>query len=148
MHWVLMIYVGNCGFIIKFFMFLWKKWVLTHNWPAPNVNGFIAQLVEHHTGNREVMGSNPVEVLNFFQASLRYCINCAHCNNHFFIFRKCIVRANTWYTWTRENPRAMCVFVNPVLIPSSTSQRVDHFHPTRYLSHLPLEFFIACRQEK
>ena len=26
------------------------------------------------------------EVLNFFQASLRNCINCVHCNNHFFIF--------------------------------------------------------------
>ena len=33
---------------------------------APNVSGFIAQLVEHRTGNREVTGSNPVEVLNFF----------------------------------------------------------------------------------
>ena len=30
-------------------------------------NGFIAQLVEHRTGNREVTGSNPVEVLNFFR---------------------------------------------------------------------------------
>ena len=35
-------------------------------WPAPNISGFIAQLVEHHTGKREVTGSNPVEVLNFF----------------------------------------------------------------------------------
>ena len=31
--------------------------------------GFIAQLVEHRTGIAEVMGSNPVEALNFFQAS-------------------------------------------------------------------------------
>ena len=39
------------------------------------------------TGNREVTGSNPVEVLNFFfQASLRNCINCVHCDDHFFIF--------------------------------------------------------------
>ena len=30
------------------------------------VSGFVAQLVEHRTGNREVTGSNPVEVLNFF----------------------------------------------------------------------------------
>ena len=44
----------------------------------PNVSGFIAQLVEHRTGNREVTGSNPVEVLNLFQASLRNCINCDH----------------------------------------------------------------------
>ena len=35
---------------------------------------------------REVTGSNPVEVLNFFQASLRNCINCVHCADHFFIF--------------------------------------------------------------
>ena len=34
---------------------------------------------------REVTGSNPVEVLNLFQASLRNCINCVHCVNHFFI---------------------------------------------------------------
>ena len=27
-----------------------------------------------------------VEVLNFFQASLRNCINCVHCDDHFFIF--------------------------------------------------------------
>ena len=31
--------------------------------------GFIAQLVEHRTGIEEVMGSNPVEALIFFQAS-------------------------------------------------------------------------------
>ena len=35
---------------------------------------------------REVTGSNPVEVLNFFQASLRNCINCVYCDDHFFIF--------------------------------------------------------------
>ena len=32
--------------------------------------GFIAQLVEHCTGIAEVTGSNPVEALIFFQASL------------------------------------------------------------------------------
>ena len=61
--------------------------IWTHNWPAPNVCGFIAQLVEHRTGNREVTGSNPIEVMNFFfQASLRNCVNCIHCDDHFFIF--------------------------------------------------------------
>ena len=59
---------------------------MTHNWRAPNVSGFIAQLVEHRTGNREVTGSNLVEVLNFFQSSLRNCINCVHCDDHFYIF--------------------------------------------------------------
>ena len=60
--------------------------------PAPNVSGFIAQLVEHRTGNREVTGSNPIEVLNFLQASLRNCINCVHCNDHFFIFIHFLVK--------------------------------------------------------
>ena len=58
----------------------------TGTYYAPNVSGFIAQLVEHRTGNCEVTGSNPVEVLNFFWASLGNCINCVHCDNHFFIF--------------------------------------------------------------
>ena len=35
---------------------------------------------------REVTGSNTVEVLNFFQASLRNCINYVHCDDHFFFF--------------------------------------------------------------
>ena len=46
--------------------------------------GFIAQLVRASHRNREVTGSNPVEVLNF-QASLRNCKNCAHnCEDHSF----------------------------------------------------------------
>lgn len=33
------------------------------------------ELVEHHTSNAEVMGSNPVEALNFFQASFtKFCL--------------------------------------------------------------------------
>ena len=44
------------------------------------------------TGNREVTVSNPVGVLNFFQASLRNCINCVHCDDHFFIFSVSIVQ--------------------------------------------------------
>ena len=90
-------------------MFPWKKWVLmiyeiNHIWAAemnwkwrndPNVSGFIAQLVEHRTGNREVTGSNPVEVLNFFQGSLRNCINCVHCDDHFFfIFKNSFIEAS------------------------------------------------------
>ena len=100
-RWVLMIYEINQIWTAEM-KWKWKKWsslwtiwfisyiinthffhrnIWTHNWPAPNVSGFIAQLVEHRTGNREVMGSNPVGVLNFFQASLRNCINCVHCHN-------------------------------------------------------------------
>ena len=48
-------------------------------------------------------------------------------------------RANTWYR--SENPRAVCVFLSLVLVPSLTNRRVDHVHPTRYLSHLPAGIF-------
>ena len=37
----------------------------THKWPAPNVSGFKAQSVRASHRYREVMGSNPVEILNF-----------------------------------------------------------------------------------
>ena len=46
--------------------------------------GFIAQLVEHHTGVAEVTGSNPVEALIFFFRLLYS--NCLkleiHCQDH------------------------------------------------------------------
>ena len=35
---------------------------------------------------REVTGSNHVEVLDVFRASLRNCINCVHCDDHVLIF--------------------------------------------------------------
>ena len=45
--------------------------------------GFIAQLVEHRTGIAEVTGSNPVEALNFFQASLFQLLKLEiHCEDH------------------------------------------------------------------
>ena len=37
--------------------------------------GFIAQLAEQRTGNAEVMGLNPVEVLIFFRLLLSNCLN-------------------------------------------------------------------------
>ncbi|CAH3046550.1 unnamed protein product [Porites evermanni] len=43
-----------------------------------------------------VTGSKPVEVLNFFQASLRNCINCIHCDDHFFIFKCVSVPLRGW----------------------------------------------------
>ena len=36
------------------------------NWPPPKVLVFIAQLVEHCSDNEEAMGSNPLEVPDFF----------------------------------------------------------------------------------
>ena len=59
--------------------------IWTHNWPAPNVSGFIAQLVEHHTGITRSWVQTPLKSWIFFQASLRNCINCVHCDDHFFI---------------------------------------------------------------
>ena len=48
-----------------------EAWKWTQKWPAPNVSGFIAQLVRASYRYREVAGSNPVEVLKIFQASRR-----------------------------------------------------------------------------
>ena len=46
--------------------------------------GFIAQLVEHRTGNAEVTGSNPVEAWIFFRLLISSCINWKiHCDDHF-----------------------------------------------------------------
>ena len=39
--------------------------IRTNKWPAPNVSGFIDQLVRASHRYREVTGSNPVEVLTF-----------------------------------------------------------------------------------
>ena len=51
--------------------------------------GFIAQLEEHHTGIAEVTGSNPAEVLIFFQASSLQLLkleNLLRCSFFTFIF--------------------------------------------------------------
>ena len=46
--------------------------------------GFMAQLVEHCTGIAEVTGSNPVEALSFFQASLFQFFKLEiHCDDHY-----------------------------------------------------------------
>ena len=63
-HFISAVHIWLISYIINTHFFHGNIW--THNWPAPNVSGFIAQLVEHRTGNREVTSSNPVEVLNFF----------------------------------------------------------------------------------
>ena len=45
--------------------------------------GFIAQFVEHRTGIAEVMGSNPVEALNFFRLLLSNCLKWKiYCDDH------------------------------------------------------------------
>ena len=71
-------------------------------------------VTSHRTGNREVTGSNPVEVLNFFQASLRNCINCVHCDDHFFIFiiGSCCVRLHTSANTIQQLP----TFFRPTML--------------------------------
>ena len=50
------------------------------------VSGFITQLVEHRTGIARSRIQTLLKSWIFFQASLRNCINCVHCHDHFFIF--------------------------------------------------------------
>ena len=66
---------------------------------------------------REVTGPNPVEVLNFFQGSLRSCINCVHCDDHFFIFMVFILFASIHHfrnkkgTGAEMSPAIVCGIV-------------------------------------
>ncbi len=54
-----------------------------HILPRSQCVASIAQLVEHCTGIAEVTGSNPVEALNFFQASLFQLLKLEiHCDDH------------------------------------------------------------------
>ena len=54
--------------------------IRTHKWPAPNVSGFIAQLVRALHRYREVQ--TPLKSW-LFQASIRNCLNCVHkCDDH------------------------------------------------------------------
>ena len=61
--------------------------IWNNNWPAPNISGFIAQLVEHRTSIARSRVQTPLNSWIFFQASLRNCIKCVHCDDHFFTFR-------------------------------------------------------------
>ena len=55
-------------------------------WPAPNVSGFVAQLVRASHRCCKVTGSNPVDVLNFSRFYIRNYINCVHnCEDHSFL---------------------------------------------------------------
>ena len=42
------------------------------HWPAPNVWVFITHWLEHCSAYAEAMGSNPVELPNFFRVNLQF----------------------------------------------------------------------------
>ena len=52
------------SYIINTHLFHGNIW--TNNWPAPNVSGFIAQLVEHRTGIARSRVQTPLKSLIFF----------------------------------------------------------------------------------
>ena len=56
-------------------------------WSAPDIWGFIAQLVEHCITNAEAIGSNSVETLKIsFRAKICNCLNCIYnCDDRFSI---------------------------------------------------------------
>ena len=83
-YFISAVHIWFISYIINTHFFHGNIW--THNWPAPNVSGFIAQLVEHRTGIARSGVETPLKSWIFFQASLRKCINWVHCDDHFFIF--------------------------------------------------------------
>ena len=63
--------------------FIPHRLLRTHNWLAPNFNGFIAQLLRASHRCSEVTGSNPVKVLTFSGFYIRNSIDCLHnCEGH------------------------------------------------------------------
>ena len=60
----------RCSYIIYFIyiyhIHLFHGNIWTHNWPAPNISGFMAQMFRSSHQYCEVTGSNPVEVRNLF----------------------------------------------------------------------------------
>ena len=84
-HFISTVHIWFISYIINTHFFHRNIW--THNWPAPNVSGFIAQLVEHRTSIARSRVQTPLKSWISVQASLRNCINCVHCYDHFFIFK-------------------------------------------------------------
>ena len=66
LSWMILTFIYIRSSYMNYFIYFTSFTPLTGKWEptidlAPNVCGFIAQLVEHRTGNAEVTGSNPVE---------------------------------------------------------------------------------------
>ena len=98
-HFISAVHIWFISYIVNTHFFHRDIW--THNWPAPNVNGFIAQLVEHSTGIVRSRVQTPLKSWIFFQASLHSWINCVHCDDLFiFMYLLCYYR---WlgYFWDK-----------------------------------------------
>ena len=63
-HFISAVHIWFISFIINTDFFYGNIW--THNWPALNVSGFIAQLVEHRTGKSRGHGFKPRWSPEFF----------------------------------------------------------------------------------
>ena len=84
-HFISAVHIWFISYIINTHFFHGNIW--THNWPAPNVSGFIAQLVEHRTGIARSRVQTPLKSwIFFFQASLRNCLNCVSLRRSYLHF--------------------------------------------------------------
>ena len=63
-HFISAVHIWFISYIINTHFFHGNIW--THNWPAPNVSGFIAQLVEDRTGKSQGHGFKPCWSPEFF----------------------------------------------------------------------------------
>ena len=63
-HFISAVHIWFISYVINTHFFHGNIW--THNWPAPNVSGFIAQLVEHRTGKSRGHGFKPRWSPEFF----------------------------------------------------------------------------------
>ena len=95
-HFIFAVHIWFISYTINTHFFHGNIW--TQNLPAPNVSGFIAQLVEHHTGDRQVTGSNPVEVLNFFSGFFPQLHKLRSLRRSFLHFQKVDHVTNYWPT--------------------------------------------------
>ena len=63
-HFISAVHIWFISYIINTHFFHGNIW--THNWPAPNISGFIAQLVEHRTGITRSQVQTPLKSWIFF----------------------------------------------------------------------------------
>ena len=97
---------------ICYFTFIPHGRMRIQKWPAPNVCGFIAQLVRASHRYCEVTGSNPVEVLNFSGFYIGSCMICVHnCEDHSLLdltnvlVRMGLITFVLYYTYLAANLR-------------------------------------------